>query len=142
MRYERRESRQEDVREINELKERCEAQERDLCRLTEALRNLQMVQEAQLSVPNGVVVDAVGPESMTVPPLPPRPKQRKANAIPNCDVIYEVLEEQEEENEEQEEEEANSLASTESGSSTAESEAAKSGTAPHLQILAHQSQEV
>lgn len=78
MRYERREPRQEDLREITELKERVESQERDLYRLTETLRDIQIAQEPQQQQPN----------------IPPRQKNRKPNAILNCDVIYEEQEEE------------------------------------------------
>lgn len=47
MRYERRDPRPEDLRDIEELKSRIEAQDRDLCRLTEKLRELQNQQQHQ-----------------------------------------------------------------------------------------------
>lgn len=100
MRYERRESRQEDQREISELKERCEAQERDLMRLTETLRQLQIIQEHQ----HPIQADAQMP--VDVPPVAARAKGRGlANPSHNCDVIYEEQEPQEEEQNEEEEEE-------------------------------------
>lgn len=91
MRYERRESRQEDQREIGELKERCESQERDLARLTETLRQLQIIQEHHPTPPGQ---DATMPEEQ-------RPTKGRHLVSPghNCDVIYE---EEEQESEEQE----------------------------------------
>jgi len=42
MRYERRDPRAEDLREISELRTRCESQERDLYVLTDRLREMQI----------------------------------------------------------------------------------------------------
>lgn len=109
MRYERRESRQEDQREIAELKERCESQERDLARLTETLRQLQIIQEHHV-VPPG--------QDATMPTDPPaRPAKGRLLASPglNCDVIYE---EQEPPEEEDEEEESSSIDETEEENSS------------------------
>lgn len=91
MRYERRESRQEDQREISELKERCESQERDLATLTETLRQLQIIQEHQPTPPGQ---DAMMPVDAVVS----RPKGRAmVSPSHNCDVIYEEQEPLEEE---------------------------------------------
>lgn len=110
MRYERRESRQEDQREISELKERCESQERDLARLTETLRQLQIIQEHQQTPPGQ---DAT---------MPMDPLGRRILASPghNCDVIYEEQEPLEEEEEEEDEEKstATSIDETEESSTT------------------------
>ena len=102
MRYERREPRQEDQREIAELKERCESQERDLARLTEALRQLQIIQEHQH--PPG--------QDAHMPQDPPRALSKgRTLASPghNCDVIYEEQEPPEEDEEEEEPSTATSL---------------------------------
>lgn len=78
MRYERRDPRAEDLREIEELKSRCDAQDRDLRILTEKLRELQMEhQELQQSC--GGVQQAR--------------KQKNKKSKLNCDVIYEENEE-------------------------------------------------
>lgn len=75
MRYERRDPRPEDLRDIEELKGRIEAQDRDLRKLTEKLRELQMVQQQQQPQTTG------------------KPKSKKSKV--NCDVIYEENEERE-----------------------------------------------
>lgn len=77
MRYERRDPRAEDLREIEELKSRCDAQDRDLRILTEKLRELQM----ELQQQNG------GGASSR--------KQKNKKTKLNCDVIYEENEERE-----------------------------------------------
>jgi hypothetical protein len=58
MRYERRDPRPEDLRHIEELKNIVESQERDICHLTEQLRELQLtqqqlLQQTQFQQPNG-----------------------------------------------------------------------------------------
>lgn len=79
MRYERRDPRAEDLREIEELKSRCDAQDRDLRILTEKLRELQMEhQELQQSCGGAQVR-----------------KQKSKKSKLNCDVIYEENEERE-----------------------------------------------
>lgn len=87
MRYERREPRQEDIREIGELKERCDSQERDLARLTETLRQIQIVQEHH-PVPPG--------QDTSVPAAPAR-RIPAPNPSHNCDVIFEEQEEDDDE---------------------------------------------
>lgn len=83
MRYERRDPRAEDLREIAELKSRCDAQDRDLRLLTETLRELQMEQqELQQSCGGG------GSAAMAR-------KQKNKKSKLNCDVIYEENEERE-----------------------------------------------
>ncbi|XP_023036476.1 uncharacterized protein LOC6650842 isoform X2 [Drosophila willistoni] len=89
MRYERRDPRPEDLREISELRTRCESQERDLYVLTDRLREMQN-QMAELQQ-NGDADDAqsrkVNGKAIKKPP----PK-----TIPtSCDVIYEENEERE-----------------------------------------------
>ncbi|EDW04566.1 GH22265 [Drosophila grimshawi] len=83
MRYERRDPRAEDLREISELRTRCDSQERDLFVLTDRLREMQ-IQMSELQQ-NG---DGA-PRNKTVKKPPP-----KAIAT-SCDVIYEENEERE-----------------------------------------------
>lgn len=91
MRYERRDPRQEDLREIAELRARCESQERDLYMLTDRLREMQIqMNEFQR---NGVECNAMNnkntKKSKQIKKPPPK-------TIPtNCDVIYEENEERE-----------------------------------------------
>ncbi|XP_034127445.1 trichohyalin-like isoform X2 [Drosophila guanche] len=81
MRYERRDPRAEDLREISELRTRCESQERDLYVLTDRLRDMQnQMSEMQQ---NG---KAAG-KSIKKPPPKTLPT--------SCDVIYEENEERE-----------------------------------------------
>lgn len=87
MRYERRDPRAEDLKEISELRNRCESQERDLCLLTERLRDMQMQIEKSSPPENGKI------------------RKPPAKIIPTtCDVIYEENEESVNGNEEDEEE--------------------------------------
>lgn len=72
MRYERRDPRPEDVRQIDELKSIIEAQDKDLRRLTEALRELQMSQQ------NDGRTQTYKPQRRT-----------KQQSKLNCDIIYE-----------------------------------------------------
>lgn len=76
MRYERRDPRAEDVREIQELRNRVEAQDQDLRKLAESLREMQMVQEQQ-NVGGNLAMKQ-------------QPKNRKKL---NCEIIYEENEE-------------------------------------------------
>lgn len=79
MRYERRDPRPEDLREIDELRTRCESQERDLFELTDRLREMQ-IQITNMQAANG---DAGKKPAKPVKKPPPK-------TIPtNCDVIYE-----------------------------------------------------
>ncbi|KAH8384048.1 hypothetical protein KR009_011839 [Drosophila setifemur] len=81
MRYERRDPRAEDLREISELRTRCESQERDLYVLTDRLREMQnKMSELQQ---NGDRKN--GGKSVKKPP----PK----TIATSCDVIYEENEE-------------------------------------------------
>ncbi|XP_073816029.1 uncharacterized protein isoform X2 [Musca autumnalis] len=82
MRYERRDPRPEDLREIAELRERCESQERDMYLLTDRLREMQIqMNELQQNNANS------NKKTKQVKKPPPK-------SIPtNCDVIYEENEE-------------------------------------------------
>lgn len=80
MRYERRDPRQEDLREIEELRVRVDSQDRDLRKLTEKLRELQMGQQQQKS----------GQQTQSQ-----SRKQKNKKSQVNCDVIYEENEERE-----------------------------------------------
>ncbi|XP_067618623.1 uncharacterized protein [Eurosta solidaginis] len=80
MRYERRDPRQEDLREIEELRSRCESQERDLYDLTDRLREMQ-IQMTAMQTSNGDANSKKIAKQIKKPP----PK-----TIPtSCDVIYE-----------------------------------------------------
>lgn len=79
IRYERREPRAEDIRTIQELKAVIEAQDKDLRRLTEQLREIQMHQQ---SGNNGSAADQ-----------PPHPARKPKKPKMKCDVIYEENEE-------------------------------------------------
>lgn len=88
MRYERRDPRPEDLREIAELKNRVEIQDRDLTNLTERLRELQMGQQQQ----NGSTTNL----NVTPRKGKNRKNHDKSNLSKlNCDVIYEENEERE-----------------------------------------------
>ncbi|KAH8335738.1 hypothetical protein KR074_012194 [Drosophila pseudoananassae] len=93
MRYERRDPRPEDLREISELRTRCDSQERDLYVLTDRLREMQ-IQMSELQQ-NGD--RNVGGKSVKKPP----PK----TIATSCDVIYEENEERESPEQENGEEE-------------------------------------
>lgn len=87
MRYERRDPRPEDLREISELRSRCESQERDLYLLTDRLREMQIQMEELASQQNSESNIKQSGKQIKKPP----PK-----TIPtNCDVIYEENEERE-----------------------------------------------
>ncbi|XP_016960844.1 myomegalin isoform X1 [Drosophila biarmipes] len=83
MRYERRDPRAEDLREISELRTRCESQERDLYVLTDRLREMQI----QMSEMQQNGDRKGGGKSVKKPP----PK----SIATSCDVIYEENEERE-----------------------------------------------
>ncbi|EDW43144.1 GM26405 [Drosophila sechellia] len=83
MRYERRDPRAEDLREISELRTRCESQERDLYVLTDRLREMQ-IQMSEMQQ-NG---DRKGGGKAVKKP-PPK------SIATSCDVIYEENEERE-----------------------------------------------
>lgn len=102
MRYERRDPRAEDLREIEELKGRIESQDRDLCRLTEKLRELQNQQQQQLNgqqsphivqAPQRNNISNKTNGSNNKSPAPPKQQKSKIN----CNVIYEENEERDEE---------------------------------------------
>uniref|UniRef100_T1PGE8 Ezrin/radixin/moesin family n=1 Tax=Musca domestica TaxID=7370 RepID=T1PGE8_MUSDO len=89
MRYERRDPRPEDLREIAELRERCESQERDMYLLTDRLREMQIqmneLQQNNANMNNNNSNNNKKTKQVKKPP----PK-----SIPtNCDVIYEENEE-------------------------------------------------
>lgn len=83
MRYERRDPRAEDLREITELRTRCESQERDLYVLTDRLREMQ----TQMSEMQQNGDRKGGGKAVKKPP----PK----SIATSCDVIYEENEERE-----------------------------------------------
>lgn len=83
MRYERRDPRAEDLREISELRTRCDSQERDLFVLTDRLREMQN-QMSELQQ-NGEA--ASRGKALKKPPPKTLPT--------SCDVIYEENEERE-----------------------------------------------
>ncbi|XP_041675066.1 uncharacterized protein LOC108115593 [Drosophila eugracilis] len=83
MRYERRDPRAEDLREISELRTRCESQERDLYVLTDRLREMQI----QMSEMQQNGEQKGSGKSVKKPP----PK----SIATSCDVIYEENEERE-----------------------------------------------
>lgn len=90
IRYERRDPRNEDIREIEELRSIVEAQDRDLRKLTEQLRSMQMGGQASTiqleSKQKQQAQPANGP-----PPAPARKNKRPKISV---DVIYEENEEQ------------------------------------------------
>uniref|UniRef100_A0A1A9ZC76 Uncharacterized protein n=1 Tax=Glossina pallidipes TaxID=7398 RepID=A0A1A9ZC76_GLOPL len=89
MRYERRDPRPEDLREISELRSRCEAQERDLYLLTDRLREMQIqMNELQRNGNECNVLNGKNSKKSKQIKKPP-PK-----TIPtSCDIIYEENEE-------------------------------------------------
>lgn len=97
IRYERREPRGEDVREIQELKSVIEAQDKDLRLLTEKLREMQMHRNG-MNMPDVMNFDQ--PDVMMKQNMAPMPtsshirKMKKPTL--NCDVIYEAENEEEE----------------------------------------------
>lgn len=95
IRYERREPRAEDIREIQELKMVIEAQDKDLRLLTEKLREMQMQQNFE----NGSCDDLSFEEpEMVMQPMqmqqPSTVRKMKKPSL-NCDVIYEAENEEE-----------------------------------------------
>lgn len=86
-RYERRDPRAEDIREIEELRSIVEAQDRDLRKLTEQLRSMQIGQSIQFEP---ITVKQPPPSIVGPPPAPVRKNKRSKI---NCDVIYEEPEE-------------------------------------------------
>lgn len=77
MRYERRDPRPEDLREISELRTRCDSQERDLFVLTDRLREMQ-IQMSELQQNGNPTTQRKKPPSKTL--------------ATSCDVIYEERE--------------------------------------------------
>lgn len=99
IRYERREPRAEDIREIQELKSVIEAQDRDLRLLTEKLREFQMHRNGiGACQPPSYDQDEMMAQQQPTPPLSPSSMMRKMKKPTlNCDVIYEAENEEEEE---------------------------------------------
>lgn len=92
MRYERRDPRPEDLRDIEELKSRIESQDRDLCKMTEKLREYQMNSQQKNQPANQQQQTAAAQ----------RKQKNKGNSnsnnkskVNNCNVIYEENEERE-----------------------------------------------
>lgn len=97
MRYERRDPRPEDLREIDELKSRIESQDRDLCRLTEKLRELQNQQQNGQQTAHIVQRNNNSSNNSKTNggnKSPSASKQQKSKI--NCSVIYEENEERDE----------------------------------------------
>lgn len=95
IRYERREPRAEDIREIQELKMVIEAQDKDLRLLTEKLREMQMQQNFE----NGSCDDSGFEEPemamQTMQMQQPSTVRKMKKPSLNCDVIYEAENEEE-----------------------------------------------
>lgn len=87
IRYERREPRAEDIRTIQELKTVIDAQDKDLRRLTEQLREIQMHQQCG----NGATGEMADQQHHQQSHSVRKPKKNKIK----CDIIYEENEEQE-----------------------------------------------
>lgn len=88
MRYERRDPRPEDLRDIEELKSRIEAQDRDLCRMTEKLREYQITQSKKQS-------PTATNNQHTATERKQKPKNGNKSKVNNCNVIYEENEDRE-----------------------------------------------
>lgn len=101
IRYERREPRAEDIREIQELKSVIEAQDRDLRLLTEKLREIQMHRNGIMTCEppqyeqDEMMLQAQQPQQP--PPSPSSMMRKMKKPTLNCDVIYEAENEEEEE---------------------------------------------
>lgn len=107
IRYERREPRAEDIREIQELKSVIEAQDRDLRLLTEKLREIQMHRNGIIACEpkyfdqdDEMMMQASQQQQQQQQPTSSSPsslimrKMKKPSL--NCDVIYEAENEEEE----------------------------------------------
>lgn len=106
MRYERRDPRAEDLREISELRTRCDSQERDLFVLTDRLREMQ-IQMSKLQQNGNATIQRNSSAASKKPP--------SKTIATSCDVIYEEREtpehdddDDEDEDQEREEEDSNS----------------------------------
>lgn len=86
MRYERRDPRPEDMREIEELKGRVDSQDRDLCRLTEKLRELQNQQQQNNNQNNNGNNKRFGNGKQQ---QPQQTVAKLSKSKVNCNVIYE-----------------------------------------------------
>lgn len=93
IRYERREPRPEDVREIHELKSIVDAQDKDLRNLTEKLRSMQMHRNCddknQKAIDREQTIDETNTEPMVQMVPAPIISRKMKKPIINCDVIYE-----------------------------------------------------
>lgn len=105
IRYERRDPRPEDIREIQELKSIIDAQDRDLRHLTEQLRSMQMHRGYDNNKTNKKMIanDSMNYEQsdmmqdMPIAPIPsPASVRKMKKPALNCDVIYEAENEDEE----------------------------------------------
>lgn len=110
MRYERRDPRPEDLREISELRTRCDSQERDLFVLTDRLREMQ-IQMSELQQNGNATTQRNGSSAASKKP----PSKTIATS---CDVIYEEREtpehdDDDDDDEEEEEREEEDSASSE-----------------------------
>lgn len=92
IRYERRDPRPEDVREVYELKSIIDAQDKDLRNLTEQLRSMQMHRsyngDNQVADECEQIDDTIDEHTMKMAPPPVASRKMKKPAI-NCEVIYE-----------------------------------------------------
>lgn len=91
IRYERRDPRPEDVREIHELKSVIDAQDKDLRNLTEQLRGIQMhrgyAKDSDHLANDFEQIDESSSESVVQ--MAPVMLRKMKKSIINCDVIYE-----------------------------------------------------
>lgn len=98
IRYERREPRAEDIREIQELKSVIEAQDKDLRFLTEKLREIQMHRNGSaIREPmNTEQSEMLLPSHQSNQSMPTPLIRKMTKPSLNCDVIYEAENEEEE----------------------------------------------
>lgn len=126
MRYERRDPRPEDLREISELRTRCDSQERDLFVLTDRLREMQ-IQMSELQQNGNATTQRNGSSAASKKP----PSKTIATS---CDVIYEEREtpehddDDDDEEEEREEEDSASSEPAENGQEEEQGEQEPSDT--------------
>lgn len=88
MRYERRDPRPEDLRDIEELKCRIEAQDRDLCQMTEKLREFQLHSQPGSGANNQQ-------NAQRKPKAKGNNNNNNKSKMNNCNVIYEENEDRE-----------------------------------------------
>lgn len=91
IRYERRDPRAEDVREIQELKSVIDAQDKDLRHLTEQLREMQMhrAYDKGNGICDQINYEQLDEEEMTPMQIPSAVLRKIKKPKINCDVIYE-----------------------------------------------------